>query len=274
VTQTPIKMIYLGHTGMGKTGSLCSLAAAGYRLKIMDLEAKAGIVRNMLTDERSPYFKQNPKAIDNVSIATLTEALELASMEASKKAATVWPRAKSVPFKWVDDVGKDHGSIRQWTTQDVWVIDSLKRLGDACQDFFVQMNSRLHLPAHDPKSAPQAFEWGIVQNMLGSYIEAATLAAIPCNVIFISHIEWIGDEKTGLKQGVPSAVGKKLAPLIPRYFNNMLLAETKASRRIISTNVSSTGIALKNENPYAVANEYPLETGLADYFKAIQGPLA
>jgi len=272
ITPPPIKMIFLGHSGMGKTGALASLASAGYRLRVIDLDAGANILRNVLTDPKSAYLKANPQAMDNVSIATVTEDLDLDGFTPSKKKATVWTRVQALTKGWKDDEGRDYGPVREWGRGEILVIDSLTRLADAAIDFFLGINGRIGLSLTDPRSKPQAVEWGIVSDILASFIEAATLRAVPCNVIFNAHIEYISDEKTGILQGFPAALGKKLLPKIPRYFNNMLLAEVKGPKRIITTDMSG-GIALKNENPYAVVKEYPLETGLADYFKALRGPL-
>jgi predicted GTPase len=46
-----IKMLYMGNTGAGKTGSICALAAAGYNVRVLDLDK--GVERKT-TDIRRP----------------------------------------------------------------------------------------------------------------------------------------------------------------------------------------------------------------------------
>jgi hypothetical protein len=56
-----------------------------------------------------------------------------------------------------------------------------------------------------------------------SILETLYNPAVQCNVIVTSHIQYQGDEANPSQQkGVPSAIGKKLAPKVARYFNNSI----------------------------------------------------
>ena len=60
----PNKMLYLGHTGAGKTGSLAALAAAGYNVRILDLDKGTQILRDyMRNKEKSKNNQASAKAI-------------------------------------------------------------------------------------------------------------------------------------------------------------------------------------------------------------------
>jgi hypothetical protein len=75
---------------------------------------------------------------------------------------------------------------------------------------------------------------------------------------------------------MPSALGKKLPPAVSTYFNHTLLVQSKGSganaKRMIHTNTQGL-IELKTAAPSSVKSEYSIETGLADYFKDVFGPL-
>jgi hypothetical protein len=95
---------------------------------------------------------------------------------------------------------------------------------------------------------------------------------VKCNIIVNCHIVYIGEEN-GPQHGYPASLGKALSPKIGRYFNTVLLTRTTGqgtnTKRQILTN--STGmVELKTTAPSRVEASYPIETGLADYFKTIR----
>src|ERR1700761_7820035 len=95
---------------------------------------------------------------------------------------------------------------------------------------------------------------------------------IKCNVIVISHITYIGDDN-GPQRGYPAAPGKALSPKIGRYFNSMLMLRSSGSgsnvQRKLLTN-STVMVELKNSAPTKVKAEYPIASGLADYFHDVR----
>jgi hypothetical protein len=105
--------------------------------------------------------------------------------------------------------------------------------------------------------------------MIQSNIANMTGAGFNPHVIVCTHVRYEED----LGKALANAIGKALGPDLPRYFNNMVLAETvgagKMAKRIIKTVTTGT-IDLKNENPFKVAAELPLETGMATLFKSLQ----
>jgi hypothetical protein len=86
-------------------------------------------------------------------------------------------------------------------------------------------------------------------------------------------VTYIGKEGE-MQRGYPASLGKALSPKIGRYFNSCLQAKTigsgSSARRVLST-VSTPLIELKTSAPLSVKAEYPLATGLADYFKDVRG---
>jgi len=96
--------------------------------------------------------------------------------------------------------------------------------------------------------------------------------SIPCNVIVNCHIALVDDEE-GTSRGYPASVGNKLGPKIGGYFNTILRAKAKGKQRLIYTQDGGL-IELKTSAPGAVAPTYPIETGLASYFKAVRNPNA
>jgi hypothetical protein len=264
-SSTITKAILIGDSGSGKTGALASLAAAGFNLRIIDTDNGIDVLANLLRDPKSPYGKD---AISRVEYETITDPMKKAPIGGRliPAKATVWNRAVGLLDNWKTD-SANLGGISTWGPGDVLVIDSLTTLCNAALNFVLSMNARLGQPA-------QQADWYTAQQMIESLLQMLYDKNVTCNVLVLCHIAYIGEDN-GPQRGYPASLGKALSPKIGRYFNSILMAKTSgmgtAHKRQILTN--STGLVeLKNTNPLHVAREYPLETGLADYFKAVRGP--
>jgi hypothetical protein len=65
-------------------------------------------------------------------------------------------------------------------------------------------------------------------------------------------------------------VGKAIGSKVNAYFNTVALFETgKGDKRSIRT-VPTRSIDLKNPKPFDMAEEYPIETGLASIFEVLR----
>lgn len=256
------KLLFIGDSGAGKTGALASLAAAGYNLRIIDMDNGLDVLKNLLGDPNTPYGKD---AIERVQFVTITDQMRNVNGKLIPKSATAWTRMIKMLDNWVDGETK-LGPISTWTPQDILVIDSLSMLSNAAMDFVKSMNGRLGQKAYQS-------DYGEAQNLIESLIQMLYDENIKCNIILNCHITYIGEEN-GPQRGYPNCVGKALPPKIGRYFNSALLARSvgqgTAIKRKILTNTSGI-IELKNTAPLRVQAEYPLETGLADYFKVVRG---
>jgi hypothetical protein len=266
------KAICLGDTGGGKTGALASLADAGYQLHIMDTDAGLDILRNLFLDPKSRYKRSSIANIDSITITEQMKRVAGISQPANAKA---WDKCMGLLDKWKDEE-KDLGSVGSWGANDILVIDSFTRLCSYAMNKVLSMNSRLG-------QTPYQSDWGVAQGMVEAVLMTLYDSALKCNVIVNCHIVRIGQEETsvnqkgdvvrytvsGTERGYPASLGKALSPKIGQYFNSALLCEGGK----IYTKTKGI-INLKNSNPAGVLPFYPIETGLADYFKAVRGPAA
>ncbi len=256
------KMLLIGAQGAGKTGALCSLAAAGYNVRVLDLDNGLDVLKNLLTDARSPYGKD---AADRVDYETFTDKMRQQGGKLVPAKTTVWQRAITLLDNWKTETA-NLGPITSWTTQDVLVIDSLSFLSNAALQFVLSMNARLGQQAHQS-------DWYQGQQLVESLLQMLYDDNVKCNVIINCHIMFIGEEN-GPQKGYPASLGKALSPKIGSYFNTILMAKTTGQgsnekHKIITG--SNGGIELKNTAPLRVKAEYPIETGLADYFRDVRG---
>lgn len=251
------KMLLLGDSGSGKTGALASLAKAGYNLYIADIDEGLDVLANLLRDSKTPYGSD---ALGRVKYETLTDQMKQLAGRMVPGRATVWQRLVKLLENW-----PEKGPITSFTDKDVFVLDSLTFASQAAMNFILSMNARLGQKPHQS-------DWFEAQILVEGLLQALYDTSVKCNVVVISHITYIGEEN-GPVHGYPSSLGKSLPPKVGRYFNSALMCKTigtgPGAKRKIFTN--SVGVVeLKNTAPLRVANDYPIESGLADYFAAVR----
>jgi hypothetical protein len=280
------KLLLIGVSGSGKTGALASLAEVGYKLRILDIDNGLDILKNYVTKPESPYVKRNPRIAENVSFVTLTDPTRNMGGVLVPARVTVWDRCMNLLYHWKDG-DEDLGKIADWDSNTVLVIDSLSMLSAAA------LNKHLQMQGVIGKSRTQnegRRDVGMAQNLLRQFFYTIYDSSLRCNIILTSHITFtneMGERPTSPSsenlspppgKGYPSAIGRALSPDIPRWFNSTLHIDAtvlggKPVHRIY-TKAHGTGenaiIMAKNPAPMNVKDEYPIETGLADYFKAVR----
>lgn len=268
------KLLLLGDSGAGKTGALASLAAAGYNLRVIDLDAGLDVLANILRDPKSIY---GAEALARVEYVTLTDPMKAVAGKLIPAKATVWQRAINLMDNWKVEEGlgaekkviSDLGPVSSWGERDVLVIDSFTFLCKAALNFVLSMNARLGQQPHQS-------DWYAGQQMVESLLQKLYDEGLKCNIIVIGHITYVGEEN-GPQKGYPASLGKALNSIIGRYFNNTLMVKTSGTgsgiKRKIITN-STLMVELKNSAPTRIKPEYDLERGLAEIFKDLRGGVA
>lgn len=256
----PIKLLYIGDSGSGKTGSLASLCGP-YSVRVIDLDNGLPALRNELLDPTSPYKNYKKGSLKAVTITE--KASSLNAVPGGPKSATVWNRLVQMLNHWKDG-DEDLGPVASWTTQDILVIDSLTFAGYAAMNFATLMNA-------NNKNQDGRMNYFHAQNYLEHLIQFLYGDDIKCHVIITGHITFIGDEMTIL-HGYPATIGRALSPKVGRYFNSVLMAKSEGTNRRIYTQPVSR-IELKNSAPLRVKPYYDLGTGLLSFFTDVQSGL-
>jgi hypothetical protein len=301
LAKAPAKILLIGKSGAGKTGSQAALVAAGYNLRIIDTDKGVKTLYSLLTDDRYPYAKlikqkniDIGKAVNYIPIDTAMKLRRIAKklpngsttseMLLAPADANAWPSILDKLDHWKDgDI--DLGPIRSWTGQDVLVLDSFSTIATCAYYHNQSMNGRLG--ARDEGYDYQR-DIGGAQSQLKRLLELLYDSTISCNVIVISHITWVDDSQgvasrprtgdgTGATiisnaDGYPSAIGRALSPQMGKYFNDTFIARSTGTgnnvRRTIST-VPQDGVLAKNS--VFLDREYPTSYALAEIFAAIRG---
>jgi len=246
-----VKFIYIGDSGTGKTGSLASLALAGYKLRVLDMD-------NGLSSLREYIAKDDPAKLELVDYETRRDKYKSGPggpVIAGQPRAYV--EATKLMTQWSD------GTIpAEWGEDTIFVLDSLTHFSNAAFEWAKGMN---------PLSREPRQWYSQAQKSIETVLALLTSEAFEANVVVISHVKYI--EQNGVLKGVANSIGQALGPIIPSYFNTMMLAEMAGSgknvRRVIKTRPTNL-IALKNPAPFKVQDTYPLETGMIELFNKLK----
>jgi hypothetical protein len=262
----PVRGLIVGDSGTGKTGSLASLALAGYNLWIADFDNGMEILRNAIRTK-------NPEALARVDFETCRDEYTTAGPYAIPKSAKAWPKG----LLFLEKAFK-----QKLGPKDIVVVDSLSFAAKAAMVYTLHLNNRL-------QAAPYQSDWGEAQRLVEGLV-AMLCQDAECHVLCTAHIAQTGGkrietlgkgkdaERVLIDEGpikkLPSMIGKAINPIIPRYFNHMLQTyrigsgnNAKYSLRTQATD----DLELKNTSPGIIRPEYSIASGLADYFKDAMG---
>lgn len=244
------KLLFIGDSGTGKTGSLASLVP-DYDLRILDLDNGLDILK--------AYVKRDhPERLDSIDFETIRDKYKANGFGAVVDKPSAFVNAAKLLTKWPDD------SIpSEWGEKTIFVLDSLTTLGNAALAWATGLNP----------SAKDGRQWyGAGQAGIENIIGLLTSEDFHANVIIITHVSY--SEMQGQNKGYPSALGSALGPKIGKYFNTVVLAESSGSGvnvkrtiRLVPTDL----IDLKTAAPFAFTDRaLPLETGMATLFAALR----
>lgn len=243
-----VKVLYIGDSSVGKTGSLAALVAAGYRLRILDMDNGLDALR---------YYSPADK-LSNVDFETLRNKYKATAGGVNASTSDAFIKSMKLLEKWTDDTDP-----ATWGEQTVFVLDSLSTLGKAAYEWAKGMNPSAKDPRQWYFSAQQAIE---------NTIALLTSEAFHTNVIVVSHINW-KEMQDGTTKGYANAIGSALGPTLARYFNTLILAESSGFGQNVKRTIKTvpTGMVdLKTPTPKIDA-QLPLKTGLATIFEKLKG---
>lgn len=284
IDEQPVKLLFIGDSSTGKTGALGSLAAAGYNLRILDFDNGSRILRDLCLGTKALYPRE---AAQRIHYFPCSDEMQTMAGNIIPKKALAWNKAITKLHKWEDkETGVDFGPVTGWGSDTVLVVDSLSMACNAALNWHLQMNAKLGKTRTQNEIRRDI---GAVQGIIELLLQMLYDPSIKCHVIVIAHITYVIDDEAKApgvdgenenaklpRHGYPAAIGQSLSPRIPRYFNTVLQAKVQgigpgAKHKIYTKTQGAVG--LKTAAPTSVAPEYPLETGLADFFKVLRGGL-
>jgi hypothetical protein len=256
-------VLLMGETGTGKTTSISTLAIhSGLEVFILITEPSGlesvidswisrGVPRNKLR-----YHVINPVRDDIAGLIDMGQKigrLDFSALASQKPTSNRINSKWHEMLKWMQDfrddaTGQSFGSIFKFSTNKAFVVDSLSGINDMAMDMVL-----------GDKIQPGPGEWGLAMKNIQKLL-ALLCSNLKCTFVLTSHLEQEIDETTGGRKLYASTLGKKLAPVIPRYFSEVVLAYREGDKFYWST--STHGVALKNRG-------LPLSGKLEPDFKPI-----
>lgn len=253
-----VKLLLLGDAKSGKTTALWSLAAAGYKLRILDMD-------NLLDGLAAMVRERCPDRLDQIEFRTLRD---------KRKMTDTGPRIDGAPRAFVnatkmldwwkyDDV--DLGVPGTWGPDTILVIDSLSRLCDAAFDWREPLTPRGKSGDYDRRAT-----YKDAQDAVESMLAMLTSKSFETNVIVICHGLYM-ELEDGTTKIFPQGVGAKLSPKIPQYFPVYVRFKNLAGKRTIQL---TSDPLIDLATPAKIATKKTLDSdGLAELFEALKGPV-
>lgn len=251
------KLLYIGDSSSGKTGSLESLVADGYHLRILDMDNGLDSLKSYIKHKAQDETEAKGR-LALVDFETVRDKYKATNAGVIVPAPKAFVKAAALMTKWSDE-----SDPSKWGAETIFVLDSLTAMGNAAYEWAKGLNPT----AKDPR------QWyGMAQEALENIMALLTSEDFQCNVIVISHVKLV-TLPDGTVKGQPTSLGTAQGPILPRYFNTLILAESASTgknvKRTIKTVPTST-IDLKNPAPFTVLGELPLETGMSTLFKQLK----
>ena len=247
VAPHPHKVLMCAPSGTGKTALIGTLARADYRCFVQDFDGGTEI---LLDPSIVPVAKRKNIYIKTYIDKPLTQdnGIPVAALNAMKDLSQGWMEG-----------GQNLGKPITWGVRDVLFCDTLGFLGDACLRFVQATNNHF-----EKATIP---DYGTAMEMLEKYLETVFSDQTRCNVVVNSHVMFTGSpEVQGTQKGYPIALGSKLPPKVPRYFNSMLSLEKKKDAKGEITVVMHTrmtaALDLKTPAPSIIPAEMKADLAL------------
>lgn len=149
---------------------------------------------------------------------------------------------------FVDSNGVKYGPVGSWGTDRVLVFDGLSSLGQMAMDMFAGRR-----PLYDKP------DYQIAQRAISNLMVYLTMQ-VRTNVVVIGHVGRGEDSLEGRNKITVSTVGQKLAPDLPRMFDDMVHAERDGA--VFTWSNISSGTVAKARN-------LPLKSGMKPDFGVV-----
>ena len=261
----PPSVLLMGPSGSGKTYSLSTLLEAGLEAFLFvtephGLESLLDVVAAKKLDlgklhwryisPTRPGFETQQRLAELVSISNQGA---LAGMAPTSRSEASFIQLMKSFNNFVDEKdGKSYGPVNVFGHNCAVVIDSLSGLSSMAMDVTI-----------GDKVTASPGEWGIAMRLLDKFITTCT-GDLKCFFIMTSHTEREEDQITGASKIMVSTLGKKLAPSIPKYFSEVVLADTitEGDKRTHLWSTNTANVVLKNR-------ALPISSKLEPSFKPI-----
>lgn len=236
------KALLIGETGSGKTHALQTIIEGGLDLFVVSTEPGLLEVLGHLKNHPKFHYRYIPPAPVNWdNMIQLAERINMASAQTlanvsdpSKRDYDQFVTLLTIMSEYIDHRGENFGMVDSWGTDRCLAVDSLTGLALMIMNLVV---------GYRPVVSPG--EWGTAMSQVEHHIQTLC-ASVPCHLVMTGHVEREYNEVSGLNKIMVSVPGKKLAPKIPRFFSDVILAQREGKKFHWSTADESTELKARN----------------------------
>jgi hypothetical protein len=236
--------LLVGETGAGKTHSIRTLLTSGLEVFVIGTEPN---YLDTLLDAAGPrsldrlhWRSIQPMRVGIKGLQAMVKRISELDFDALSKMRPDSGRASSQLVNVLhtledfkdDKTGKSFGSVESWGADRALVVDSLSGLNLMAMDLTIGNKVTAHQG-----------EWGVAMGTLEKLLLNLT-SNLQCFFVLTAHLERETDELTQGSKLMPSTLGRKLAPRLPRFFSEVILAYREGGAYFWST--AQTGVVLKH----------------------------
>ncbi len=239
--------LVLGAAGTGKTHVTMTLADNGITPCYLFTEPGMEVVAKLLypkENHRAHSMYLPPATPDFSSMIESAKKINTMSFEMLTKMSDMGGKATNynqfitlltgLNNYTCDVCGEVLGPVDAWGTDRALIADSMSGLNIMAMDLVV---------GSKPVKAPG--EWQVAMDNLSRLIQKLCLDTT-CHFVLTAHLEPERDEVTGSIKNMASTLGRKLAPVIPRFFSDVVQCKRTENKFVWSTNEASTDLKFRN----------------------------
>ena len=221
-------MLLLGPTGTGKTDVLGELAQHVQKLFVIVTEPNGldtlldSFARRQVPIEKLHFHYITPFRANFKQLEELTRLVSISTHESLTKQA---PGSRQ-GAKMIDVMGVFHNFTCHRTGKAFGPLDLLPPTCAVALDSLSGLSAMAWDVTMGQKLTAHPGEWGIGMKLIETAVNTWT-ANLKCFFVLTAHIERETDEVSQGTKLMASTLGKKLAPKLPRYFSEVVLASTE-----------------------------------------------
>jgi len=242
ISASPARVLVTGYPGSAKTGSLASLANAGFKLRVLDFDG----------NPESLLLFTNPECLKNIDIVSLEDPITEQGRHLGTKMPTAFLQGLRLMDRWKyedpdgvldEKTGRlwvDLGSSKEWGLDTIVVLDGITGNSAAA------MARARSLTNQTPENTTQQ-TWGMAAQDQLSFIKRLTASTNRHHVVALSHLKMVGPKDTTKGESeVSREIKERMVDMIPT--------------RLLPTAV---GWSL----PQQIAGEFPVAVNMEVRFK-------
>lgn len=263
-----LNLLLLGPTGVGKTTMIkswidsgivpmCIFTEPSYEVLGKDLCKHGGIHWHYIPP-LAPSFTDMIDSARRINTFDLKGLSGMTDINKRHYTGFIDVLTQCNNFK-CEGCNQEFGGVDTWNTDRVLVIDSLSGLNSMAMNLVV-----------GSKPVKSMSDWGIAMDNLERFIQKLCVDK-SCHFMLTGHVEKELDEVTGMQSTMVSTLGRKMAPRLPRFFSDVVMAERKVADFTWSTVTMNADLKARNL-PYA-AGQKPSIAPLLESWKGRGGTI-